>query len=250
LVQDPDGRYVVDWEGFEAAISERTRVFILCNPHNPVGRVFSIQELERMAEICLQHGVAICSDEIHADFLYPGQRHVPIACLGRDVERQTITLMAPSKTFNIAGLHFAVAIVPDKELRERFCGARRGMIGRPDVLSYVAALAAYRHGQPWLDRVLRYLEDNRGFVTAYVNERLPGISMFEPEGTYLAWMDCRQSSVPGNAHEFFLNEAKVALNDGRDYGKVGEGFVRLNFGCPRTTLVGALGRMEEALTAL
>ncbi len=250
LTQDRDGRFVVDWEVFERAISKRTRVFILCNPHNPVGRVFKVEELERMAEICLRHNVIICSDEIHCDFVYSGQRHVPIASLGEEVGQHVITLMAPSKTFNIAGLHFAVAIVPNGELREQLCAAQRGTMHGPDVLGYVAALAAYRDGQPWLDEVLGYLEANRDFVFEQVRDTLPGISMVEPEGTYLAWLDCRKSGVPGNAHEFFVNRARVALNDGRDYGEEGEGFVRLNFGCPRATLTEALGRMQEALTAL
>ncbi len=250
LVQDADGRFIVDWEAFEEAISERTRVFILCNPHNPVGRVFSVEELERLLEICLRHGVIICSDEIHCDFVYSGQRHVPVAALGEEAQQHVITLMAPSKTFNVAGLHFAVAIIPNGELRERFCAAKRGLVADPDVLGYVAALAAYQDGQPWLDSVLEYLEANRSFVFEYVRDRLSGLSMSLPEGTYLAWLDCRQAGIPGNAHEFFLNEAKVALNDGRDYGDVGDGFVRLNFGCPRATLAEALGRMDEALMAL
>jgi cystathionine beta-lyase len=250
LTQDTDGRYVIDWQVFEGAISQRTRVFILCNPHNPVGRVFTVQELQRMAETCVRHGVTICSDEIHCDFVYPGQHHVPIASLGDEVQQHVITLMAPSKTFNIAGLHFAVAIVPNAELREQLCAARRGLIGEPDVLGYVAALAAYRDGQPWLDRLLRYLEANRDLVFECVGARLPGISMCKPEGTYLAWLDCHRAGIPGNAHEFFLNRAGVALNDGADYGAVGEGFVRLNFGCSRATLLEALGRMEDALKAL
>jgi cystathionine beta-lyase len=250
LTQDTDGRFVIDWNTFERAITERTRVFILCNPHNPVGRVFSIQELERMAEICIRHDVIICSDEIHCDFVYPGQHHVPLASLGDELQQHVITLMAPSKTFNIAGLHFAVAIVPNRKLREQLCAARRGVVGEPDILGYVAALAAYRDGQPWLDQVLRYLDANRDLVFDYVGARLPGISMCKPEGTYLAWLDCHEAGIPGNPHEFFLHQACVALNDGRDYGSVGEGFVRLNFGCPRATLVGALARMEAALRAL
>ena len=250
LMQEADGRFVIDWEVFEGAISERTRVFILCNPHNPVGRVFSVDELERMAKVCAQRDVVICSDEIHCDFVYSDQRHTPIASLGDEVQQHVITLMAPSKTFNIAGLHFAVAIVPNHELRERLCDARRGLIGEPDVLSYVAALAAYRDGQPWLEQLLRYLEANRDFVFDNVAARLPGISMCKPEGTYLAWLDCRRAGIPGNVHEFFLKQSGVALNDGADYGSVGESFVRLNFGCPRATLTEALDRMERALKAL
>jgi len=250
FTEGPDQRYVVDFDALEGTITDRTRVFILCNPHNPVGRVFTREELERMAEICLRHDVVICSDEIHCDFVYPGQRHIPIGSLDAEVGERTITLMAPSKTYNIAGLHFGVAIVPNEELREKLCAARRGVVGRPDILSYTAALAAYCEGQLWLDKVLRYLEANRDFTFEHVRDHLPGISMAKPEGTYLAWLDCRQAGIPGNPQEFFLENAQVALNDGPEYGKGGEGFVRLNFGCPRSTLAEALCRMTGALATL
>lgn len=250
LMPDSDGRHLIDFDLFEETITRRTRVFILCNPHNPVGRVFTQRELERMAEICLRHKVVICSDEIHCDFVYPGHHHIPIGSLSAEVADQTITLLAPSKTFNIAGLHFAVAVVPNGELREKLCAARRGVVGEPDILSCTAALAAYRNGQDWLDQLMGYLQANRDFTFDFVQERLPGISMSLPEGTYLAWLDCRDAGIPGNLHEFFLQKAKVAVNDGPDYGNGGEGFVRLNFGCPRSTLADALQKMERALNAL
>ncbi|MGB9879141.1 MAG: MalY/PatB family protein, partial [Anaerolineae bacterium] len=245
-----DGRYIVDFERFEGTITPRTRVFILCNPHNPVGRAFSREELEQMAEICLRHNMVICSDEIHCDFIFSGSRHLPIASLAPEIAKRTVTLMAPSKTFNIPGLRFAVAIVPDKELREKLCAAKRGLVGEPDIMSYLAALVAYRDCQSWLDELLRYLEANRDFVFQYVQQCFHGIRMAKPEATYLAWLDCRQSGIPGNPQEFFLKEARVALNDGLEYGRGGEGFVRLNFGCPRATLAEALRRMEKALAAL
>jgi len=247
LTREADGQYSIDFDVFEGTITGRTRVFILCNPQNPVGRVFSREELERMAEICLRHDVVICSDEIHCDFAYPGYRHIPIASLSAEIGERTITLMAPSKTYNIAGLHLAVAIVPNQELRDKLGVARRGVAGEPDILSYTAALAAYRDGQPWLDEVLRYLEANRDFTCDCVCHHLPGISMGKPEGTYLAWLDCREAGIPGSPQQFFLEQARVALNDGPDYGRGGEGFVRLNFGCPRATLVEALSKMEKAL---
>lgn len=245
-----DGRYTVDFERFEGTITPRTRVFILCNPHNPVGRAFSRAELEQMAEICLRHNIIICSDEIHCDFMFSGYRHLPIASLAPEIAKQTVTLMASSKTFNIPGLRFAVAIVPDKELRDKLCAAKRDLVGEPDILSYLAALVAYRDCQSWLDALLRYLEANRDFTFQYVHQRLHGIRMAKPEATYLAWLDCRQSGIPGNPQQFFLEKARVALNDGPEYGRGGEGFVRLNFGCPRATLAEALRRMEEALAGL
>jgi len=247
LMQQADGRYMVDYDVFEKTITRRTRIFILCNPQNPVGRVFRQDELERMAEICLRYNVVICSDEIHCDLVFQGNRHLPIAALAPEIAARTITLMAPSKTYNIAGLHCSVAIIENDELRKKLLAARAGLVGGVNVMGYTAALAAYRDGQPWLKEVLRYLEANRDFLLQYVDENLPGISMGKPEGTYLGWLDCRQADIPGNPHEFFLREARVALNDGADFGQGGEGFVRLNFGCPRSTLAAALDRMKAAV---
>jgi cysteine-S-conjugate beta-lyase len=250
LTRQPDGSYAVDWVAFEEAITDRTRIFILCNPHNPVGRVFERQELERMAEICLHRNVIICSDEIHCDLLFRGSRHVPIASQSPEIAERTITLMAPSKTFNIAGLHCSVAIVPNADLRARLKTAREGLVPGVNIMGFVAALAAYREGQPWLDEVLSYLESNRDLLLRYVAECLPGVRMGKPEGTYLAWLDCREAGIPSNPHEFFLREARVALNDGTAFGRGGEGFVRLNFGCPRSILLEALDKMRAALEKL
>ena len=246
LTRRPDGSYEIDWEAMEAAITDRTRVFILCNPHNPVGRVFRRSELERMAEICLRHNIVICSDEIHCDLIFSGQQHMPIATLAPEVAAQTITLIAPSKTYNIAGLHASVAIIPNPELRQRYQAARRGLVPSVGLMGQTAALAAYRDGQPWLDAVLEYLEANRDFVAEFVREELPGITMHPPEGTFLAWLDCRGAGLE-EPHQFFLDKARVALNDGAVFGRGGEGFVRLNFACPRSTLAEALGRMRDAL---
>ena len=250
LTRQPDGSYAVDFDSFEAAITERTRIFILCNPHNPVGRVFRRDELERMAEICLKHNLVICSDEIHCDLLFSGQRHLPIASLSPEIEAHTITLMAPTKTYNVAGIHASVAIIPDPELRRQFRAAQAGLVPHPGTMGYTTMLAAYRDGQPWLDAVLRYLEANRDLLVEYVNMRLPGITTHWPEGTYLAWLDCRQAGIPGNPHKFFLEQAQVAMNDGATYGRGGEGFVRLNFACPRSTLSQALEQMRQALLTL
>jgi cystathionine beta-lyase len=251
LTRQVDGSYTIDFEAFEAAITNRTRVFILCNPHNPVGRVYRRDELERMAEICLRHDVVICSDEIHNDLVFTGHRHVPIACLDPGIADQTITLMAPSKTYNIAGLHCSFAIAQNPDLRKKMQKARAGLVPwAPGVLGSIAALAAYRDGQVWLDAVLQYLEANCDFLMQVVADELAGITMSRPEGTYLAWLDCRDAGIPGNPHEFFLRSARVALNDGGAFGRGGEGFVRLNFGCPRSTLVEALNRMKQSLLDL
>ena len=250
LTRKDDGSYEIDFDAFEAAITDRTRVFLLCSPHNPVGRVFRQDELERMAEVCLRHDVVICSDEIHCDLVFQGYAHLPIASLAPEIADRTITLIAPSKTYNIAGLHFSVAIIQNAELREKYQAASAGLVGRPGILSAVAALAAYRDGQPWLDEVLRYLEVNADYVTEYVNSQLPGVKMWRPEGTYLGWLDCREAGIEGPPHQFFLQQARVALNEGASFGRGGEGFARLNFGCPRPTLYEALERMRGALLQL
>ena len=240
-------RYERDLDGFERAITARTSLFLLCNPHNPVGRVFGRAELERLAEVCLRHDVVICSDEIHCDFIYRGHRHVPIASLAPEVAARTITLLAPSKTYNIAGLSCAVGVVQDPDLRARLERAAAGLVPGVNVLGYAAALAAYRDGQPWLDELLAYLEASRDHLLECVAAHLPGVRCRCPEGTFLAWLDCRWAGIPGPPHEFFLERARVALNDGATFGPGGEGFVRLNFGCPRATLSEALERMRHAM---
>jgi len=240
-------RYEIDFDAFEATITSQTSMFLFCNPHNPVGRAYRRDELTRLAEICLRHDVVICSDEIHCDLVFSGHRHTPIAALSPEVARRTITLMAPSKTFNIAGLHCSFAIVQDKALRDRFCAACAGVSHGANLLGYTAALAAYRKGGEWLAQVLAYLEANRDFLAEHVAEYLPGVHMIVPEGTYLAWLDCRALNLPARPAAFFLEHAHVALNEGERFGQGGEGFARLNFGCPRATLVEALERMRGAL---
>lgn len=242
--------YEIDFEAFERSITPRTRVFLLCNPHNPVGRVFTRAELEKLAEICLRHDLIICSDEIHQDFVYPGRSHYPMASLDPEVAEHTITLLSPSKSYNIAGFHFAIALASNPELRDRLKAAGAGALpSRPGILDFVAGLAAYRDSSGWLEQVLEYLQANRDFLVRSVGEKLPGITMFEPEGTYLAWLDCRAAGIEGPPGEFFLRESRVALSEGADFGAEGEGFVRLNFGCSRAILEEALDRMRRACVA-
>ena len=244
-----DGRlyYTFDEAAFEAAISPRTRLFILCHPHNPVGRAFSVEELHRLAAICERHDLAICSDEIHCDLLLDGRRHTPLATLAPEIAQRCITLMAPSKTFNIAGLGASFAIIQNPELRRRFKHAMRGIVPDANILGLNAALAAYRQGDGWLRELLIYLAANRDYLVDDIKRHLPGVRTTVPEATYLAWLDCRDAGLPGNPHEFFLNHAGVALNNGADFGPGGAGFVRLNFGCPRARLAEGLERMSAAL---
>jgi cystathionine beta-lyase len=247
LSRQADGQYEIDFAAFEAAFTPETRLFTLCNPHNPVGRVYRRDELEKMAEICLKHGVAICSDEIHCDLLYRGQRHIPIASLDPEVAQNSITLLAPSKTFNVAGLGCSYAIIQNPELRKKYAQAGQGLVHGVNLLGMTAAMAAYQGGGEWLEQVLAYLEGNRDYLAAYVREALPGVKMALPEGTYLAWLDCREAGLADSPYKFFLERARVGLNDGATFGPGGEGFVRLNFGCPRPVLTAALERMKVSM---
>jgi cysteine-S-conjugate beta-lyase len=249
LTRARDGRYTVDGDSFAATISDRTRAFLLCNPHNPVARVFERAEVEAMAAACRRRDLWIIADEIHCELLLDGRSHVPMASLAPEIEQRTITLMAPSKTFNLAGLKVSVAVIPDAALREHFMAARGDYVqAQVNVLGYAGALAAYRDGHEWLEELMRYLEGNRDFVVDYVRRHLPGVSTLPPEGTYLAWLDCRDAGpAAADPFTFFLERAKVALNDGALFGAGGPGFVRLNFGTPRALLTEGLERMRRAL---
>jgi cystathionine beta-lyase len=249
LARGADGRYEIDFDAFEHAITPATKAFLLCNPHNPVGRVYTRRELERLADICLRRGLTIIADEIHCDLVYAGHEHVPMASLSAEVAARTITLMAPSKTFNQAGLKASLSIVTDRALRERFMAARLDMVqATANVMGYTAMLAAYRDGGSWHEALLHYLEGNRDFVAGYVQRHLPGLTMARPEGTYLAWIDCRAAGL-ADPFTFFLEKAKVALGDGKQFGEPGDGFVRMNFGTPRALLTDGLERMRTALAA-
>ena len=240
-------RYEVDFDGIERVLDGRSRLFILCNPHNPIGRVFTQGELEKLAAICDAHDLIICSDEIHADFIYEGHRHVPIAALSPEIDRRTITLMSPAKSFNVAGIPFAFAVISDPTLREQYEGANMGLVPHPGVMGFTAALAAFRDGDEWLDSLVEYLQTNRDVVAEFVREKLPGVAMTPLEGTYLAWLDFGRAGIDGNPHEFLLESGRLATVDGARFGPGGEGFVRLNLACPRATLTEGLERIEQAL---
>ena len=239
-------RWEFDLERFEASIAPSTRLFLLCNPHNPVGRAFTRAELEALAAVCERHDVVICSDEIHCDLILdPGATHTPIAALSPEVARRTITLMAPSKTFNLPGLGCSFAVIQNPDLRKRFRAAAAGIVPHVNILGFAAALAAYRDGGEWLAQLLSYLRGNLGAVLRAM-PGMPGLAMSAPEATYLAWVDARGTGVENPAR--FFEEAGVGLSDGADFG--GPGFVRLNFGCPRATLDEALSRMAKAVDSL
>ncbi len=248
LVPSETGRYEIDWPSFETAFDGATRAFGLCNPHNPIGRMFSRDELQRMADICLANDAHIISDEIHCDLALGANVHTPIAALSPEIEARTITLMAPSKTFNLAGLKAAVAIIPNEELRARFEAAKGGLVGAINILGAHAMLAAYRDCDDWLEQLTAYLTANRDYLASFIQERLPGITMHPSEGTYLAWLDCNALNLSNNdPFTWFLENARVGLGDGANFGEPGKGFARLNFGCPRATLEEALECMAKAL---
>ena len=247
LIRQSNGRYEIDYDDFETKCADGVKLFILCNPHNPVGRVFTKDELSKMAEICLRYGVKICSDEIHSDLIFSGNHHIPIASLSPEVAQNSVTYFAPSKTFNIAGFSTSVYVAKDEEMHKTLSNSMKMLLGHPNILGLHAAYAAYQYGRPWLQELLKYLESNRDYLYERVQNDLPGVDMWSPEGTFLGWLDCRELDLECSAHTFFLEQAKVGLNAGGDFGDSGKGFVRLNFGCPRALLSQALDQMQEAI---
>lgn len=255
ILQDPPlvrngDTYEIDFDLFENAITSNTKIFVLCNPHNPVGRVFTETELERIADICLRHKLIICSDEIHCDLIYPPCRHIPIAALGPEVEASAVTLMSPSKTFNIAGLECGYALIRNPRLRKYWNQVSYGIVPGVNIMGHIAAVAGLEEGQEWLDQVLEYLRGNRDYMADFIRDKMPSIRMCKIEATYLAWLDCTESGIRGNPARFFLDKARVALNDGMDFGKNFGKFVRLNFACPRKALDEALNNMADALNCI
>jgi cystathionine beta-lyase len=239
-------RWVFDFDEFERAITPRTRMFLLCNPHNPVGRVFAEDELRAIVALCEKHDLLICSDEIHCQLILDDDKqHIPTAALDPAVASRTITLLAASKTYNLAGLGCAFAVIPDDGLREQFNAAKAGIVPHVNALGYTATLAAYRDGREWLDALLTYLVRNRDTVAEAI-KATSGLSMSHVEATYLAWIDARPLGLakPGA----FFEEAGIGLWDGDDFH--GSGFVRLNFGCPQDQLRRALARIREAVGCL
>ena len=251
LVQADDGRYEMDMAALAAAATPATKAFLLCNPQNPTGRVFTRSELEDLAEFCIERDITVLADEIHADLIYSESQHIPIAALNPEIAQRTITFIAPSKTFNVAGLKASVGIIPNPELRARMEKAKRGIVPPVNLLGMVAMEAAYGQSEDWLDALLVYLQANRDFLLDFIAEGgLPGVRMARPEGTFLAWLDFRNTSWADSPAKHILTEAKVLLNEGAWFGEAGRGFARLNFGCPRVTLEAGLERISKALSKI
>jgi len=238
-----DSRWVLDLDALEENIDDTTRLLLFCNPQNPGGTVYRREELERLAEIVVRHNLYVCSDEIHCDLiLEPGVQHIPLASLNPEVAARTITLMAPSKTYNIAGLGCSFAVIEDPDLRRAFRRVRRGIVPDVNLLGYTAALAAFRDGDEWNNKQLAYLRENRDYLVEQIN-LIPGLSVHAAEATYLAWIDVSGAKLDNPAH--FFEEAGVGLSPGRDFGD--ERFMRLNFGCTRSTLEEAVKRIRCAI---
>lgn len=246
LIQTQDGKYEIDFDDFKRKAASGVKLFILCNPHNPVGRVFTREELSQMAEICLENNILICSDEIHGDLLFSGYQHLPIASLSPEVADKTVTYFAPSKTYNLAGLSTSIYVTQNPEIKKQLSSTFSMLLGHPNILGLHAARSAYQDARPWLQDLLAYLESNRDHLFNFVQQELPGIDMWKPEGTYLGWLDCRALDLE-SPYAFFLEEARVGFNDGLAFGLPGKGFLRINFGCPQAILTKGLERMKAAL---
>lgn len=246
---DTEQGFRIDFEGLRKVITPKTRMLILSNPHNPVGRVWTLEELTELAEICHDRRIVILSDEIHSDLVLPGARHIPLASVSQKAASVTVTCMAPSKTFNLAGLSTSSMIISDPGLMEKY---RKTLVGLHlhlgNIFGNVASEAAYTHGREWLEQLMNYIEGNVDLVINFCRERLPVIRPVRPEATYMIWLDCR--AMERNSQElnrFFVEEAGVGMNEGSRFGPGGEGFMRMNLACPKATVVSALEQIENAI---
>jgi cystathionine beta-lyase len=255
------GRYRMDFADLEDKFRpptgmlmpthSRVKALILCNPHNPIGRVWGRGELTRLGEIVIGHGAIVISDEIHAELLYRGFRHTPFASISEKFAQNSIVCMAPSKTFNLPGLEASSVIIPDRKLRENFIDVASGMVPWVNIFGLTAMEAAYHYGDEWLEQLLDYLQGNLDICRAFFKERVPKIKLIEPQGTYLLWLDCRQLGLDDLAlQKFMREEARVGLDDGFLFGAGGSGFQRMNIACPRSILREALERIEKAVNSL
>lgn len=255
LVENPlvirDGHYTMDFDDLEKKIDARTKLLILCSPHNPVGRVWTSEELSRLVDVCVAHGIILVSDEIHSDIIVGQRKHHCTATISEKAPEITVTLTAPNKTFNLAGLQTANIVIPNPRLRSAFVQQASNIgLGLSNIFGMVAQEAAYEAGEPWLNALLEYLRKNYETLRDFLAARIPAIKVFPLEGTYLPWLDCRALNLSDDQlHELFLKDAKLWLDEGTLFGTGGSGFMRLNIACPQSTLVRSLEQLESALTA-
>lgn len=246
------GRYTIDFEDLERKAAEPSnKLMLLCNPHNPVGRTWSREELTRVGEVCMAHGVTVISDEIHCDLVMPGHRHIPYSSLGREHARRSVSCASPSKAFNLAGLHVANVIAAEPEIRKRIDRALNvHEVGEIGPLAVEGLIAAYTRGGPWLDSLREYLHANYRHLKRYLAQHLQQLAVMPMEATYLAWIDCRKLGVSTKELTERLCEAHLRVSPGTLYGEAGEGFIRINLACPRRTLDEGLDRLTRTLTRI
>lgn len=251
LIKLDDGSYIMDYEDIEAKIKD-VKIFILCNPHNPVGRVWTREELTRLGEICLKHNVIVISDEIHSDIILKNHKHTPFASISKEFCKNTITCMAPTKTFNLAGLQSSFLVMSNPYYYEVMDRAFSTLdIKRNNAFSLVATEAAYNYGEDWLDELIKYIEDNVDFAIEYIKTQIPQLKVKKPEGTYLLWVDFNSLSVDEkDLKDALINKGRVALSSGSSFGIGGEGYYRINLACPRAMVLEALKRIEFAINSL
>ena len=233
---------------FEDKSGSTTPLLLLCSPHNPVGRVWQQEELEELGKLCLERGITVISDEIHSDFVYEGYDHTAFASISREFARNSITFGSPSKSFNLAGLQTAYAIIPDENLREKFQESRGHLLRQGTIFGLRALKTAYGSCEQWFEEQLAVLEHQKNYTIDYFRNRISGIEPLVPEGTYLIWLDCRGLGMDSEElARFFVNEARVGMDHGSWFGEGGNGFMRLNIACPKNQLEEALHRIEKAV---
>jgi cysteine-S-conjugate beta-lyase len=245
-----DNYYTIDFVDFEEKLKSGVTAFILCSPHNPVGRVWTEDELKEMARLCLKYDVLIISDEIHADLVFPGKHHIPIASLSEEIADRTITCMAPSKTFNLAGLEASYTIVTNEQIRNKLKAqfSKQGYSNSLNTMANTAIEAAYNHGKAWLDELVSVLNNHQQYVTEMFRQHTPELKVVQGEGTYLLWIDCSALGMSSKElKQFFIEKAKVGLNAGVDYGDEADQFMRMNIACPKATLVDGVNQIIEAV---
>ena len=251
LVKLDDGSYVMDYEDIEAKIKD-VKIFILCNPHNPVGRVWTREELTRLGEICLKHNVLVISDEIHSDIILKNHKHTPFASISKEFRENTITCMAPTKTFNFAGIQSSFLVISNPYYYEVMDKAFSILdIKRNNAFSLVATEAAYNYGEDWLYELIKYIEDNVDFAIDYIKNHIPQLKVKKPEGTYLLWVDFSNLNVDKkDLKNALINKGRIALSDGSSFGIGGDGYYRINIACPRSMVLEGLKRIEFAINSL
>lgn len=254
LLENPliikDGRYTMDFADLEQKFASGAKAMILCSPHNPVGRVWSREELTELANLADRYGILILADEIWSDLVLPGNKHIPVATIDSGIAERSVTFMAPSKTFNVAGFYLSNVIIPNEELRKQYRSSVEDLaLSALNSFGVCGAEAAYREGAVWLDELREYLKGNVEYTLNRIAEQIPSIKVLPPEGTYLLWLDCREIPLPAEElNSFFAQKAGVAFTDGRSFG--GVGFQRMNIACPRSTITRALDQIENALASL